>query len=368
MADLGDEWFESEESTRRGMVAELQRIQRRTRARPVLVLVVAALITGGIYQRIASKKPMHEANVVLAMTEESLSTENRQSIPVDELRDYVMTVLLPAKKLEAMIVKRNLYPLRKVQGIDFAIQALYEQTEIAIWKNSFVNFDEADVHALRSARIGITVTDTDPDLAFGIARDLAEIIIQSATQQRLEVSAALSSDVAHVRKALQQRQAETDQQIAQKQVALTAARQLGKRGIAAGLELDVANLYAQQKQIAGELAQVVSSQDSIADRITAAGLDMSIEVVEETPPDRTQPRAFVTVLIMMIVGVGALFGSALVIGAFDPRVHDTEDVDRLGLPVLGHVPGFQGDHVGSLEARGARASRVPSLSRWRSHR
>ena len=44
-------------------------------------------------------------------------------------------------------------------------------------------------------------------------------------------------------------------------------------------------------------------------------LDMSVEVVEEAPPDRTQPRAFVIVLIMTIVGFGALFGAALVVGA-----------------------------------------------------
>ena len=58
----------------------------------------------------------------------------------------------------------------------------------------------------------------------------------------------------------------------------------------------------------------------------------------------------------------------IVIGAFDSRVHDVEDVARLDLPVLGHVPGFPGDNVGSLEARGALRARVPSFLRWRSHR
>jgi hypothetical protein len=368
MADIGDDWFESEESMGRGMVSELQRIRRRTRARPVMVLLIAALITGAIYMKISRKKPLHEANVVLALTEESLSTENRKSIPVDQLRDYVVTVLLPAKELAAMIEKRNLYPLRKKQGLDFAIGSLFEQTEIAIWKNSFVNYDQADAHALRSARIGITVIDTDPDLAFGIARDLAQIIIHTSAQQRLEVAAALSSDVARVRKALEQRQTDASKQIATTFVALTTARRLGKVGLAQGIELDLANLVAEQKRISGQLATVLTSRDSIAERISAAGLDMSVEVVEESPPDRTQPRAFVMVLIMTIVGFGALFGTALVVGAFDPRVHDTEDIERLGLPVLGHVPGFRGDHVGSLEARGARASRVPSFLRWRSHR
>jgi hypothetical protein len=48
------------------------------------------------------------------------------------------------------------------------------------------------------------------------------------------------------------------------------------------------------------------------------------------------------------------------VGAFDTRVHDREDVERIGLPVLGHLPPFPGDHVGSLRARGVRRPRVPS--------
>ena len=78
--------------------------------------------------------------------------------------------------------------------------------------------------------------------------------------------------------------------------------------------------------------------------------------------------AFVVVMILVVVGIGSLLGSALLIGAFDSRVHDVDDVARLGLPVLGHVPGFPGDGVGSLTVRGASRARVPSFQRWRSHR
>ena len=46
---------------------------------------------------------------------------------------------------------------------------------------------------------------------------------------------------------------------------------------------------------------------------------------------------------------------ALGVGAFDQRLHDSEDVQRLGLAVVGHVPPFAGDEVGSLKARQAAA-------------
>lgn len=74
------------------------------------------------------------------------------------------------------------------------------------------------------------------------------------------------------------------------------------------------------------------------------------------------------VLIAVVVTFAVFLGMAMIFGAFDSRVHDTEDIERLNLPVLGHLPGFPGDHVGSLEGRGAARARVPWFSRWRSQR
>jgi capsular polysaccharide biosynthesis protein len=368
VAGIGDEWFESEGSTRRAMVSELQRIRRRTRTHWLRVVIATALISGAIYYKLSHKIVLHDAQVVLALTEESLSSEKHRSIPVDELREYVVSVLLPAKELEALIERRDLTPLRKTAGMDLAIQNLFEQTDIQIWKNSFVDFDESEANALRSARIGITVTDADPDRAMGIARDLAAIIKRTSDKQRQEIANALAEDAKHLRDALEVRQQETFALITTKLVALATAQKLGQKGTAAALESDVANLYKEQRGIAGKLSSVVGSQESIADRISAAGLDMSVEVVEENPPEKNEQRGFVMVLVMVVVVFGTLFGCALVIGAFDSRVHDLEDVERLNLPVLGHVPGFPGDHVGSLAARGAGRTRVPSSSRWRSPR
>jgi capsular polysaccharide biosynthesis protein len=50
---------------------------------------------------------------------------------------------------------------------------------------------------------------------------------------------------------------------------------------------------------------------------------------------------------------------ALYIGAFDTRIHDLDDVARLGIAVVGQVPGFPGDEVGSLRERGVTRRGVP---------
>jgi hypothetical protein len=95
---------------------------------------------------------------------------------------------------------------------------------------------------------------------------------------------------------------------------------------------------------------------------------MLLSVVDESRPERPTHSGFVLFLVTAVVGTGALLGSALLLGAFDSRVHEPDDVARLGLPVLGHLPGFAGDNVGSMRTRSAAAARVPSFQRWRFHR
>src|SRR4051812_24387305 len=90
----GDGWYESEESTRIGMVVELQRIRRRTFVRPLPVLLVATLITAGIVRKVANKQVVLESQVVLALAEGSLASEPT-TLPVDQLRAYVTSILLP---------------------------------------------------------------------------------------------------------------------------------------------------------------------------------------------------------------------------------------------------------------------------------
>jgi hypothetical protein len=155
---------------------------------------------------------------------------------------------------------------------------------------------------------------------------------------------------------------------AEKETARDKAHRAGNEQLAQALDLELAVLWHEEKKAAHTLAEIASSRDSLADRISEAGLDMSVTVVEEHRPERPDNRDFVLAMIAVVIGIGSLLGSALFLGAFDSRVHDLDDVERLSIPVLGHLPGFPGDHVGSLQSRGALRARVPSFLRWRSHR
>jgi len=361
----GDGWFESEEQTRHVLVLELRRIALRFRVRPWPALLAAGIIMALIGYKIVKKPKQFEASVTLALTE-GTQFANKGGVPFEQLREYVVSSLMSDAKLLKLIEDRNLYRLRKTLGPQWAVDQLREQMEVQIWKNSFIFYDESEYRARKSARIGLSVVDGDPDQAMILVRDLASIVIESHEEQRRLLAGQLATKIGMLRDELTKRLHEIEGSVSLKQTALAAATQEGDTRSVATLYTELAALAQDQKDAEVKLSQVITSPDTMADQFTAAGLGMRIDLVEERRPDRPEQSWLPLVLTLGIVGAGALFGAALFIGAFDPRVHDLDDVARLGLPVLGHVPGFRGDRVGSLQSRGARPRHVPWYLRWRS--
>jgi hypothetical protein len=75
--------------------------------------------------------------------------------------------------------------------------------------------------------------------------------------------------------------------------------------------------------------------------------------------DFEKPQVSTTPKVWRLLGQAAFLLLALLpivamsIGAFLPHVYDSEDVERLGLRALGHVPAFPGWQSGTLRARQA---------------
>jgi hypothetical protein len=366
--DRNDDWYESEERTRKGMIVELQRIRRRFIVRPLPVIVLALVLTGALVYKLVTRKQQFSAEVVLALREGSIGTQERVGMPLGELKQFVASVLLPDKKLEELIDRRNLHRLRRRLGMPWAISELRQQIEIETWRNSYVYYDPENPTRDPSARIGITVVEDDPDDAFLLAHDIATIVVQSVRERRLEFAERIAASVESERVAVSKRLADLEQDRTQAMVLFSKARRANKEGVAQAINLRLTQIDNQQRDAEKTMSELMSTQDAIADRIAAAGLDLVIEIVGEKRPNRPPSRGLMISILLVIVGIGSLLGSALLIGAFDSRVHDVEDVERLGLPVLGHVPGFPGDRVGSLEARGVQRSRIPLFRRWRSQR
>ena len=362
--DSNDAWYESEESTRAGMIAELQRIRRRTLARPLPVLAVGAVVAALVSYKIVTRKPLVDADVVLLLTEGSLSTKHN-GIPVDALKEYVSDVLLPNDKLADLARRRG---LDRIGRMDDTIADLRDQLDIRIWKNTFVYYDADAERAEHSARIGLTATAHDPDVAYQRVNDFAQIIISTANEQRRAMTAQLATEIAALRSELDRELSELARQRSERSLAMADARRAGRIGVAEALQLELVEIDSETKIAEKRLSEIAQSNETIADRIAAAGLDMGVTIVENNRPPRSESHSFLVVLILALVGFGSLLGAAFFVGVFDSRVADTDDVSRLGLDVLGHVPGFAGDGVGSLRDRGVRRGRVPSWRTWRSHR
>jgi capsular polysaccharide biosynthesis protein len=366
--DTNDEWYETEESTRRSMISEVQRIRRRTVVRPIPVLLLAALLTGAIVYKVATKKRIVEAEIVLALTEGTMSADERDvGIPVNDLRNYVAGQLMPKSKLAEIIERRDLFRLRKKMGMPWAINELRESIELDVWHNSFVYYDPDAPDHEASTRIGLTVGSDDPEEAFLIAHDLGQVVIQEVREQRVKLAKIAAQEIAAYKDAMTKRMAALEKERTERVVAQTDASNEGKASVVQAIQLRLIEIDQAQKEVEKTLSQINTSQDALADRIAEAGLDLVVEIVSERRPLPPDNRGLLLVMIGVVVGLGSLLGAALVLGSFDSRVHDADDVARLGLPVLGHVPGFPGDRLGSLAARGVQAG-VPSYSRWRAQR
>jgi hypothetical protein len=361
------DWYESEEMTRFGMIAELQRIRRRMSVRPWPAVLLALVITSAIAYRVASKKRMYTADVVLAMNEGTLGTSDRdKSIPFADLKQYVANVLLPDAEVLKLIERRQPGRIAAVGG-PFALETFRDKIDVFIWKNSFAFYDDEDATANKSARIGIDVSAADPEEAYEIGMDLANIAIAEHDRQRRRLSADVAKEIAIARSTLAIKLDDLDSDLAVAQGALDDAKRIGNNEKAATLLVDIATMKQSQKQISLAL-QSFEGPAAIADQMTAAHLGITLSIVDHFRPEKAEMSGLVLAMVIAVIGTFALLGAALIIGAFDSRVHDTDDVTRLGLPVLGHVPGFPGDHVGSLDSRGATRARVPSFLRWRSQR
>lgn len=362
---VGDAWFQSEEETRHVLTFELRRIALRFRVRPWPAVLVAVVVTGLLGVKLLRKPKIFEAGVVLALNE-GTQFANKGGVPFEQLREYVSSSLMPDAKLLKLIEDRNLFRLRSKLGDKWAIDSLRDQIDVQIWKNSFVFYDIEEYRLRKSARIGITITDGDPDRAMSLARDVAAIVIESHEEQRRLLAGQLALKISMLRAELTKKLQDIEIAVSVKQTALAAATRDGDNGLAGTLYTELAALSQDQKGAEDKLSQIIKSPDAIADQLTEAGMGMRLDQVDEQRPDRPEQSWLPLVLTLMIVGAGTLFGAALFFGAFDSRVHDLDDLVRLGLPVLGHVPGFQGDRVGSLRSRGARPAHVPWFLRWRS--
>lgn len=350
-ADDAD-WYESE-GARHSMKRELQRLKRRARSHPIQLLVLAVLLTAAALWYKERRQPPYRAYVILRVTEGAIVDE-KDPLAGRDLEEYLSSVALSNEQLLALIEEHDLYRLARARGEIFAIGKLRGAMQIRTVNNYFAEARQYDATA-RSARISVRYQHEDPQVAYAVARDLSRALVENE-QRRREAAAEKLAVIAKATHDRAQAQAlALKSQVTRNQLELDEARR-GKAGPEeiAALEVEQDRLEALLKR-ALEMLSITEGKKRSVDLLLAADaadLGLRFRVVDLRPP-ALRPETTPVQLAMWGLALFVLLLplSAIAVGAFDTRLHHLEDIERLGLSAVGHVPPFPGHRVGALKSR-----------------
>jgi hypothetical protein len=359
------DWFAAEadlHSWRR----ELLRLKRRARSRLAFTLFCALAITAAAVWFVARRHPPAESRILIRVTESQLLTED-SPLTSGDLSAYLYDAAFTNQNLAKIIARYDLYPLARARGESVAVETMKWYVDIEVYRNYFLA-RRAYNEPLRSARVAIKYQHEDPEISLKVARELAQLVIDTESKRRsgesgnLAELAGLALDRAS--STLERRQLD----LADRQRQLAEAKRGGEDARVAALRVEIARLG---KEITASSDAVRRTRDAkrradLQFAMDQRGVGLLFQIVDERPPPPPPDPREVAIRLAMLALVCFLFVlplCAIGIGAFDQRLHDRDDVQRLGLPVVGHVPGFPGDEVGSMKARRKALHKPPAAER-----
>ncbi len=350
------DWLEAE-ATQQTLRNELKRLKRRAKQRKLLVVVLALLGTAAVLYKVSKRRPLYTASIVMRATEGVLVDEE-SPLAAQGLANYLYSVALSKERLMPLIEKHNLYPQRETFGDLFAIDELRNFLDIEIGSNFFARErDEGDPQ--RSVGITVHFSDFDPNLAFDVAQDLGTILREAEVERRKNHASKLSAIANSTVSRVQQRLAEQTEALAKADLAIDQPG-TGKNAALAVAEARITKkrLLVDLKETTLLLEAVTAEQSytNLAQAAEGANQALQFEIVDVRRP------IIIPGTSMAVYGIVGLFVfvcllpiCAIGLAAMDTKLHHIEDVMRLGMPVVGHVPDFPGAQMGTLRERSRRA-------------
>ncbi len=332
---------------------ELMRMYRRARRRPVLTLVVALLVAVGVCVVRSRKLASFAASVTFRVSEVQQGENYVAPRPTKELKEYVQSVAMRSSRLIELMEKRGLYKNMLADDPVTAVDFFRSDTEVEVIRNYFVE----EWSTNKSARLILTYKAGTAEEAVLIATDLGELVVDEESRRRNSVAQAAATDsrelVDLARADVERREAEINKLeigIPDADQEKAAVMKLDLAALKKSLEPATDRLMkADQRRSELELA-VVLELNHLGVRFDKVDERVRVVARHATPPSLG--------LLGAVIFVLSLPFAVMFVGAFDSRVYDLDDVNRLGLRGVGHVPPFRGSQVGSLAERARASGRV----------
>lgn len=358
------DWYESELPLYRVLATELQRLKRRAQARWPLVVLVGLALTGAVLWKVSRKPTLYKAQIVVAITEGELN-QGHVATPLGELRDYIGNVLLSGAAIVEMLNEKEwMADEREMFGDEVVVTEIHDGLGIGVWRNYFQyswSYDER-----RTARVALVYTHVDRDFAYEMVRALTNIVIEREAERRSEMAQELAKQSSAVLDSARVRLADARAAQLEAAAAVATAEARGDTTRAAIAQMHAAETAAEMRRAEEAFFAIeqTTTAEALEAAVTSAGLALDIEVVSDRKPPKHERSSVVLVGMTFVALCIFLPLAGIVIGAFDTRVHDLDDIGRLELTMLGHLPSFPGDRVGALRDRGVRLRRMPSWVPW----
>jgi hypothetical protein len=274
---------------------------------------------------------MYDADVGLLVTEGVL-TEDGMPRPRGELRALIANAVFVTSKLERLIDKYDLVTTLRGASKAATVMQVRDLIDIQVWQDYFMGFRSRS-DPPRSARVSISFSAPEPELALKIARELGEMVVESQKASQYDAAMArvealrMLADRASSRatKAKEKFERESEESLLRPDVRWEVRRRQLSSEVrtaedaakSASIDLFNAELQAKDARRAGSLVQVV---------------DPGLPFWNTVSWERRLVRQVVLALSL------AVFLAVILVGAFDPTVRDEQDLRRAGLAVLGVAP------------------------------
>lgn len=310
---------------------EIGRMLVRSRRRLSATVGIALVVTIGVFGLQEKRPALYERSVSLLMTEGAFAEDGRPR-PRRDLRAFIAQAILAPDRLDLLIDDHDLMRQLGLSSLEEARSEIRKLIKVDTWFDHFV-FSPQRLASSGSARVTVTFSAPEPELALAVAQDIGELLAETQTASvdeaenaRIEAmrvlaenavgrAVSLEAQLYRVKSlATDQPSADTQGLLQQFSVVVRAAQERAKLA-AAGLvdaQLQVHALHRPR-----HLIQVANPGD---------------------PYWRTRPRderwLRQAILSLLLAGIAAV----VLVGAFDRTLLDEEDIRRAGLTPLGRVP------------------------------